>query len=213
MATINTADDLLTLLNENREFREAVRKAILTEELLSLPAVFADFASEMRADIKQLHDGQRQHTNDIGELKGTGLETKLYNRGPSLIATLLKVRRSERVRVAEQDANSEEFNDEIYKAWDNGIINDDEYARILDTDTIIRSGRPGTRNPIYTAVESSYGVTRADIRKVKATATILGRVFPNAEIHAALYYMNIAPFIEEEAVRRGVHLMKANSLT
>ena len=34
MTTINTADDLLSLLRENQEFREAVRKAILTENCL-----------------------------------------------------------------------------------------------------------------------------------------------------------------------------------
>ena len=74
MTTINTSDDLLSLLNENEEFRDAVRRAILTEELLALPAVFADFRSEVRADIKELKDGQnelrggqRRHTNDIGE--------------------------------------------------------------------------------------------------------------------------------------------------
>ena len=208
MTTINTTEDLLSLLNKNHEFREAVRRAILTEELMALPAVFSSFASEVRSDIKSLNDkyqalndgqrdlndkyqtlsdgqrdlndkyqtlsdgqrdlreGQRRHTNDIGELKGIGLETKLYNRGPSLIATLLKVRRSERVRVAETDDNSEEFNSVIYKAQDDGIINNDEYERLLNTDMIIRSVRTGTPGPVFTAIESSYGVTREDIEKV-----------------------------------------------
>ena len=34
MVTINTTDDLLRLLDENPEFREAVRSAILTQELM-----------------------------------------------------------------------------------------------------------------------------------------------------------------------------------
>ena len=42
MTMINTSDDILSLLNENDEFRDAVRRAILTEDLLTLPAVFAD---------------------------------------------------------------------------------------------------------------------------------------------------------------------------
>ena len=219
MTTINTTDDLLSLLKENHEFREAVRRAILTEELMSLPAVFSSFASEVRADIKILKDGynelrqgQRRHTNDIGELKGIGLETKLFNRGPSLIATLLKVRRSERVRVAETDANSEEFNNIIYKAQDAGVIADDEYERLLNTDMIIKSARTGTSDPVYTAIESSYSVTRGDIEKVSRTASILRKVFPQAEIHAALYYMSISSFIETEAVQGEVHLMKADNI-
>ena len=233
MTTINTTDDLLSLLKENHEFREAVRRAILTEELMALPAVFSSFASEVRADIKSLNDkyqelsdgqqelrdgqeqlrqGQQRHTNDIGELKGIGLETKLFNRGPSLIATLLKVRRSERVRVAETDANSEEFNNVIYKAQDAGVIADDEYARLLNTDMIVKSARTGTSDPVYTAIESSYSVTREDIAKVSRTASILRKVFPEAEIHAALYYMNIPSFIETEAVQGEVHLMKADNI-
>ena len=227
MTTISTSDDLLELLRNNHKFREAVKQALFTEELLALPSVFNAFAAEVRSDIKQLkdgqerlengykrlEDGQKSHTNDIGELKGIGLETKLYNRGPALIATLLKTRGNARVRVAEQDANSESFNAEIYKAQDAGLITDDEYERILDTDIIIKSFKPDVSKVLYTAIESSYSVTRADIQKVKETASVLSNVFPEAEIHSALYYMNIASFIQEDANRQGVHLIKAKNLT
>ena len=54
-----------------------------------------EFVSEFRAYAKKtddrlerlekgyqrLEEDQRSHTNDIDELKGNGLETKLYNRG------------------------------------------------------------------------------------------------------------------------------------
>ena len=219
MTMINTSDDLLSLLNENDEFRDAVRRAILTEELLTLPAVFADFASEVRADfsevradIKELKDGQRRHTNDIGELKGVGLESKLYNRGPSHIATLLRVYDVARIRVAEKDDNSEEFNASMRLALESGVITMDEYDRVLITDMIVSALRPGASNPVYTAIEASYSVTRDDIRKVKDTARILGRVFPDAEVHTALYYMNMATFIEAEAIEQGIHLIRVRSL-
>ena len=219
MTMIHTSDDLLSLLNENDEFRDAVRRAILTEELLTLPAVFADFASEVRADfsevradIKELKDGQRRHTNDIGELKGVGLENKLYNRGPSHIATLLRVYDVARIRVAEKDDNSEEFNASMRLALESGVITMDEYDRVLITDMIVSALRPGASNSVYTAIEASYSVTRDDIRKVKETARVLGKVFPDAEVHAALYYMNMATFIEAEAVEQGIHLIRVRSL-
>ena len=69
MTTINTTDDLLTLLRENHEFREAVRQAILTEELLSLPAVFSAFASEIRSDIKRLEQGQQELRGSVKQLE------------------------------------------------------------------------------------------------------------------------------------------------
>lgn len=219
MTMIHTSEDLLSLLNENEEFRNAVRQAILTEELLTLPAVFADFRSEVRADIseiradiKEIKDGQRRHTNDIGDLKGVGLENKLYNRGPSHIATLLRVYDVARIRVAEKDDNSEEFNANMRQALENGVITMDEYDRVLITDMIVSARRPGTSNPVYTAIEASYGVTRDDIQKVKETARILGRVFPDAELHSALYYMNMATFIEAEAVEQGIHLIRVSTL-
>lgn len=37
MATINTIHDLIRLLRENKEWRDAVRRELLTEELLELP--------------------------------------------------------------------------------------------------------------------------------------------------------------------------------
>ena len=244
MTTINTADDLLSLLRENQEFREAVRKAILTEELLALPAVFSAFASEirgeikevrgeikrvdseirgelkeirgditeMRGDIKRIESKQDGHTNDIGELKGIGLETKLYNRGPSYVATLLSVHDVQRIRVAEKDDNSREFNEDIREALRSGTITFEEYDRVLRTDMIVDALRVGALNPVYTAIEASYSVTRDDIRKVNETAGILGRVFPDAEIHSALCYMNIASFVEHEANQKGIHLLAVRHL-
>ncbi len=247
MTTINTTEDLLSLLRENQEFREAVRDSILTEELLALPAAQKAFIAEirefvteirnytkaadrrllvleegqrelredvreLRGDVRELKQGQQSHTDDIGELKGIGLETKLYNRGVSLIATLLRVHNGQRVRVAEKDDNSEDFNSAVLQALEDGFLTEEEYDRILDTDMIISGSRTGSSNPVYTAIEASYSISRADISKVKETATVLSKVFHDADIHAALYYMNIASVIEKEAVQQGVHLIKARNL-
>ena len=45
MATINTIHDLIRLLRENEEWRNAVRRELLTEELLELPQRFAEYAA------------------------------------------------------------------------------------------------------------------------------------------------------------------------
>lgn len=216
MTTINTAEDLIELLRENQEFREAARQIILTEELLTLPVRFHAFMSESRdyseaADkrLQTLEEGQRHHANEIGQLS---LELRLYRRGLSLIAAPLKVRDVYRVRVAERDVNSADFNNAIYEALENDVLSEAEYDRVLDTDMIISGNRPGSSSPVYAAIEASYSVSRNDIAKVNLTAGILGKVFQDAEIHAALYYMEISDAIEEEAVRQGIHLIKARSL-
>ena len=48
MATLDTTDDLLRAARENREFREAFRREILTEELLAVP----DDLTELKAVIR-----------------------------------------------------------------------------------------------------------------------------------------------------------------
>jgi hypothetical protein len=48
VVTINTTDDLLRVLSENPEWKAAVRREILTEELLNLPARFDSFVEEQR---------------------------------------------------------------------------------------------------------------------------------------------------------------------
>ena len=254
MTTINTADDLLTLLRENQEFREAARQAILTEELLALPAMFnafvsemRDFVSEMRSYTKvtderlerleqgqqrleerqqrleegqqrleegqqRLESGQHGHTNDIGMLKGFALETKLYNRGIALVATRMKLRNGRRVRVAEVDDNSDEFNNALYQALNDSTLSEAEYHRILDTDMILSGMLPGSSDLVYIAIETTYTVSRVDIYKVKETAAILGRVFHGVEILVALYYVNIMDMFEDEANQQGVHLIKARNL-
>ena len=78
MATvINTSDDLLKLLAENTEFYQAVRRLILSDELIELPERFARFTTEVHDFIiRQERFNERIETAmarievSIGELKG-----------------------------------------------------------------------------------------------------------------------------------------------
>ena len=85
MATvINTSDDLLKLLAENTEFYQAVRRLILSDELIELPERFARFTTEVhdfiirqeRFNTEQHQFNERIETAmarievSIGELKG-----------------------------------------------------------------------------------------------------------------------------------------------
>ena len=76
MVTINTTDDLLRLLDENPEFREAVRNMIMTRELIALPAVFASFASEMREFQSEMTNFQSETHSFQSEMREFQSETK-----------------------------------------------------------------------------------------------------------------------------------------
>ncbi len=65
MTTINTIDDLLRLLDENEQFRDAVRYRILTEDLIKLPQEFREFKENTENRLDSL------------ETKMDGLTTKV----------------------------------------------------------------------------------------------------------------------------------------
>ena len=67
MVTINTAEDLLRALRENPEWKEAVRREILTEELMNLPGRFDRFVEEQRqinAETQGFIEEQRQFNKE-----------------------------------------------------------------------------------------------------------------------------------------------------
>ena len=63
MVTINTPDDLLRVLRERPEWKEAVRREILSEELMNLPARFDRFV----ASTEQFIEEQRQFNAETQE--------------------------------------------------------------------------------------------------------------------------------------------------
>ena len=90
MTSIPTTADLLRLLREDPDFRDEVRRLVLSQELLELPERFARFEAyverqfaeirgditemrgditEMRGDIARLDEGQAQMRQDISEMR------------------------------------------------------------------------------------------------------------------------------------------------
>ena len=67
MTVIHTADDLIHLLNENDEFRQAVRRHVLSDELIQLPERLAKFETRVEgfiADQHQFNEEQRQFNEE-----------------------------------------------------------------------------------------------------------------------------------------------------
>lgn len=65
MVTISTPEELLRVLRENPEWKEAVRREILTEELINLPARFSTFAAsteQFQLDTRQAIEELRYST-------------------------------------------------------------------------------------------------------------------------------------------------------
>ena len=99
---INTSDDLIRVVRENEEFRAAMRRELLTEELLELPRRFEEYREstdrrldaliqhsertdrrfdtliqlqeDMRRDIRALHEMYRRQHEDFGRFRGNYAE-------------------------------------------------------------------------------------------------------------------------------------------
>ena len=94
MTTLNTTEDLLRAARENREFREAFRREILTEELLAVP----NDLTELKAITGSLVEGIAVLVQGMADYR-SATDTKLERIDNSLGALVEKV-----------DKNSEDIN-------------------------------------------------------------------------------------------------------
>ena len=70
--SVNTIDDIIRILREQPEVREAVRREILTDELLDLPRQVAEMATILRGVVATLE----RHSEAISELRRDVTELK-----------------------------------------------------------------------------------------------------------------------------------------
>ena len=72
MTNINTFEEILQAMERNPALRDAMRRHILTEELLRLPAQVSRMetdVTELKADVAGLKDGQARLETDVADLK------------------------------------------------------------------------------------------------------------------------------------------------
>ena len=72
MTPINTFQDILDAMDQNPALRDALRRHILTEELLQLPAA----VHQLRANVEELKAGQARLETDMAEVKSDVAELK-----------------------------------------------------------------------------------------------------------------------------------------
>jgi outer membrane murein-binding lipoprotein Lpp len=70
MTTINTMQDLTRLLRENPEWRDEIRRELLTEELLELPQRFAEYTKVTDRRLDGIDRKIDALTNNVNRLTG-----------------------------------------------------------------------------------------------------------------------------------------------
>ena len=208
---INTTDDFIEAMRQNPEFLAAARRELLTQELIELPEKFAKFRDEtlgFRDEVLGRFDSQDgrfdKMDTDIGVIKGISIGLNLEKIGLSRMVSDFGLRRTRIVRLAEHNRASEEFNEAVWDAVDDGIVSEAERKRLTVTDMIVRASMGQTDNIAYVAAEASYTIDEDDIAKVSASVDALQKIFPDARVFACLYGADITDSLRSEAANKDI---------
>ena len=194
--TINTSDDLLKLLAENAEFYQAVRRLILTDELIELPERFARFTTEVHDFIIRQERFNERIETAVGELQETTarLETSMARIEVSIGE--LKGNTARFVVDAQIDDIAEQLDFTLKNTLSrqqlrqlirqHGHTDEDKRNRQsfihADLVMIAEDASGGTH---YVAVEASYTADARDTTRARRNAEMLQR-FTGCPAHAMI---------------------------
>ncbi|MYE54880.1 MAG: hypothetical protein F4X34_06775 [Chloroflexi bacterium] len=187
MTTINTMQDLTRLLRENPEWRDEIRRELLTEELLELPQRFAEYTKVADKRLNAIENKLDSLVGDVGllrgrvdSLRGYALEQRLATQLPPLASREFDVRRVYSIwapGIQPQNDRIQEFQDRLEQAVEEGVITDDDETRLRVTDLIMRSQRKTDRSTLWFAVEASGIINYEDITRARRSANALAKIY------------------------------------
>ena len=155
---INNQQDILRALDTDPEFRQAVRRHLLTDDLINLPEHFATFVTS------QEQFNQRM-LNDLGVLKGNVAGRAAWDRHEDILAqfnfTLVRM-------LSKTDPT------DLANRSDTTGIHRTDLLSFYRADLIIE-GLDGEGNSHYVAMEGSYTADQRDAYRVERNCRFLTR--------------------------------------
>ena len=194
MTPINTFQDILDAMDQNPALRDALRRHILTEELLQLPAA----VHQLRADVEELKAGQARLETDMAEVKSDVTELKVGQARLETTAARLETETSPMgghvSRLAGSDYQTritrlaprrlrdflgvqaalvqDNIPNIISNATQQDAITSDEANALELADTVL-SGVNADGDPVYVLAEISITVQTGDINRAQHRSAIL----------------------------------------
>jgi hypothetical protein len=172
--TVEDFQDLLRLLEQQPQWKSALRATLLGEEFLQLPALVRELAEAQRRteeELRKLAEAQRNTeetvrtlVREVAALKGESLERRYRERAASYFQRILR-----RIRVVDHQHLGLLLDD----ALDAGRIGPEERADLLEADVVV-AGLLDAQE-VYLLAEVSGTVTAHDIRRARRRAEILQR--------------------------------------
>ena len=207
MTTINTIEDFTRVLRENPEWRDEIRRLLLTEELLELPQRFAEYAKVTDLRLGSLEQKVDTLTGEVGtltgrvdtltgrvgtltgrvdtltyrvdSLRGYALESKLPTRIPPIVSREFDARRVYPIWTPSiaYSKRMREFESKLERAAEDGAITDEDETRVRVTDLILRSQRKADNSTLWFVVEASGVVNYDDITRARRSANVVAKVY------------------------------------
>ena len=195
MTTVSTVEDIIRAMRDRPEVRDAIRREILTEELLSLPEkldrltqrvddltvrldTLTQRVEDLTAQVAEVVKIQKEHSDRIGILIGDRLERRIATILPPALSERLGLRRTQVVYHPTLLPSSDSgFAASVEDAADRGDITDEQELRLKVTDLIIRARRKSDGADVWVAAEASGTIDRSDIERSADSAAALGAVF------------------------------------
>ena len=174
MTTINNIADLVRILKEQPEWADTIRGILLTEELLDLPARFAEFVQLTQESHRLINERLTQMETRMNRMEGrfSNFEGSDYERKVRYRALHRTQARfgldNAYLALSQNDPMAPQLNSMVANAMKNGFISQEQCEDLYDTDIIISD--EGNRHVV---VEVSLTADLDDIIRAKRRASIL----------------------------------------
>ena len=187
MTTINTIEDLIRVLDENPEWVEALRNRLLTQELLDLPARFAEYAEandKRMAAIDLRFDAiDRQFDTVNAHLRALDRRMERFEHDMALFRSrhVSEMVREQTRRLAREVGYRRVRTltaDDLYDMVDEADTDDISLSALRSfrsADLIMEVEKTDSGDLGYIAVENSYTVNGRDTERAFRNADFLRR--------------------------------------
>ena len=182
--TVNDFRDLLEIIRTMPEWKEALRRELLGEEILSLPALIRDLlkvieemnkrlyrveqdVEVLKADVEVLKADVGVLKTDVATLKGDSLERKYRERPFVYFRRILRKPKL---------LSDSELDDLLSQAQADGVLNDAEVEEISRLDAVVRGRRISDDRAAYLAVEVSVTIDARDVARAVQRAKLLEKI-------------------------------------
>lgn len=143
-----------------------------------------EWQTRTEARLDSLTGVVKRLSDDVGTLKGKGLETHYRLHGSPFFGSLLR-----RPHVL----SSEELSDILDPSMDQGSLSSDEALEVRRADLVVRGTRREDRTLVYLVVEVSWTIDLEDVERAARRS-----------VHLAKTGLSVLPVVAGETVRPGV---------